>query len=262
MIELQNINDASMCRELDTIDNSTLATLAYRYKDMIYKLNLNNCVLVTDLGCSYLSFLTNITELFLGGCTISDNGILSISTLKLLSHLAVNETLISDNGLIQICNNFDKIIYLNLFDCVNISDYGMSSIWKLQNLCHLNISGCEGISDISLAFISRTMENSLSELLLAGNNITDKGLQFISKLSKLTLLNLSNCHKITDTGLDHIAKLPNLIDLDLYFCYRITNKGLNLISSLPKLEQLDIRMCPEITSLGLCLLSNRVNCKF
>src|SRR5690606_22391551 len=65
---------------------------------------------------------------------------------------------------------------------------------KLQ---HLNLHGCE--------------------------KITDTGLQHLIKLTSFQLLDLGGCKQITDHGLKHLGKLTTLLQLSLLSCYKITD---------------------------------------
>ena len=228
----------------------------------ICKLNLSGCEAVTNVGCSYISHLKNLTKLSIGGCNkIDDEGLSYLLNLTEISHLEVDDTSITNNGLHSIVFHFKKLVYLNIADCEFITDDGLNSFRMLNNLLHLNISGCPNMTDVSLAYVCGNSDSMLLELLLEGTNITDNGLKNIFNLRSLRILNMANCHQITDKGLGYLTKNLNLTYLDLFCCYKITDYGLSQIALLPKLEKLDIRMCPEITSHGLSVLSSEVDYK-
>ena len=91
------------------------------------------------------------------------------------------------------------------------------------------------------------------------DQITDDGLQHISKLQNLQSLKLNGCYKITDTGLEHISNLEKLQTLNLYRCDNVTDKGLQHISKLQNLQSLKLIWCDKITDTGLKHISNLKN---
>jgi len=65
---------------------------------------------------------------------------------------------------------------------------------------------------------------SVTELSLAGTQITDAGLKEVAKLKNLSVLSFSNT-QITDAGLKEVAKLKELTELYL-FGTKVTKAGM------------------------------------
>jgi Leucine rich repeat/Leucine Rich repeat len=80
-------------------------------------------------------------------------------------------------------------------------------------------------------------------------NITDKGLKYISKLTKLTELDLTMCKRATDKGIKHLSKLPRLTTLNLILC-NVTDASLKSLAKSQNLQSLNLRGC-HITDQGI-----------
>jgi hypothetical protein len=57
----------------------------------------------------------------------------------------------------------------------------------------------------------------------------DNGIQYLSSLSNLRQLNLTDCYNITDIGIQYLSSLCNLQQLILSRCYNITDNGIQYI---------------------------------
>ncbi len=91
----------------------------------------------------------------------------------------------------------------------------------------------------------------LQSLELRGcGQITDAGLQHISRLQLLQALDLHSCDKITDAGLQHLVTLPELKRLNLDRCPKVTDAGLQHLTALHGLT-LHLHNCDKITNAGL-----------
>jgi hypothetical protein len=97
------------------------------------------------------------------------------------------------------------------------------------------IDGCDPIVFLNLA------EN---------RKITNKGLEVIKPLTRLTMLNLSSCD-IANQGLEHLAAFTRLAWLNLSYCNRISDNGLRFIKKLKNLSYLDLQGCVHVTRAGV-----------
>ena len=89
---------------------------------------------------------------------------------------------------------------------------------RMQGVTTLDLSGCEGFRDSSLAQMCAT-----------------------ASLFNLTRLNLSDCSGITGPGLRHLANFPHLASLNLSSCTSINGAGLgSLMARLQALTSLDL----------------------
>lgn len=83
-------------------------------------------------------------------------------------------------------------------------------------------------------------------------NIGDDGLAALAGgCQKIRKLNLSYCIEITDKGMERLSKLVELYDLELRGLHKITGGGLTaLASGCKKLAELDLKHCESIDDSG------------
>src|SRR4029077_20255474 len=96
---------------------------------------------------------------------------------------------------------------------------------------------------------------NLHQLFIKSDKISDKGLEHLSKLAALQVLNLKYCDQIGDAGLEHLSKLAALQVLNLEGCNQIGDAGLEHLSKLAALQKLDLSSCKKIGDAGLEHLS-------
>lgn len=106
------------------------------------------------------------------------------------------------------------LISLDFSDTYNITNNEILLISKLK-LSSLNLSTC-AISNLTLKYISEGLNKTLTYLNISlCYDITNDGLQYIQKLSKLTFLDLGSLYKITDEGLNYISYITTLKYLNM-----------------------------------------------
>lgn len=72
----------------------------------------------------------------------------------------------------------------------------------------------------------------------------------------LRSLNLSYCSNITDKGMEHISRLRELYNLEIRGLVNVTNAGLAAVAaSCNNLAELDIKHCVTIDNLGFQALA-------
>ncbi len=92
---------------------------------------------------------------------------------------------------------------------------------------------------------------NIKELLIPGGTLTDQGLPLLSKMTKMEILNLSDCDKITDEGLAHLKPFTQLRDLNLSRMKLITDEGLAHLQGFDHLKILNLSENRDITGTGL-----------
>jgi hypothetical protein len=109
----------------------------------------------------------------------------------------------------------------------------------LKGLRFLWVSGAghSAVSDKGLADLSGLQ--SLDELLICGNGITDAGADELVKLSRLKKLTLTASPRLTDAGLKKLTALKGLECLNLDSA-SISISGLSFLNKLPRLKRLDV----------------------
>lgn len=88
-------------------------------------------------------------------------------------------------------------------------------------------------------------------------NIGDDGLAALAGgCQKIRKLNLSYCIEITDKGMERLSKLVELFDLELRGLHKITGGGLTVLASgCKKLAELDLKHCESIDDSGFWSLA-------
>ena len=104
--------------------------------------------------------------------------------------------------------DFEKVTYLGLDGCIQITDAGFKDVAKLSNLTLFSLKATK-ITDACIKDLAKLQ--NLASLYLTNTKITDAGLKDLAKLKKLTFLGLSKT-KITEEGVAELKKaLPNCI---------------------------------------------------
>ncbi len=109
----------------------------------------------------------------------------------------------------------------------------------------------------------RSLINDLLEIravigldLAENRKVTDRGLEFLTALKQLSILNLSSCD-ITNIGLSHLKRLPRLTHLDISYCNRLTENALKPLNALTNLKELNIKGLISIKTAGYRKLERR-----
>ena len=208
--KLKDVSNLGYVRELDLTFCSKVRDV--RSLGKVYKLSIGGTYgnRVTYEGIEALS---NVYELYLGSCTVTD-----------VSPLANIHTLTLDR-----CDNITEVSPLSnihtltLDNCRNITD-----VSPLANIHTLTLQNCDNITDVSpLA--------NIHTLNLLFNNITN-----VSPLEKIHTLTLQDCDNITD-----VSPLSSVINLTIKYCSGITD-----VSMLTSVDTLQIINCYAITNWG------------
>ncbi len=156
---------------------------------------------------------------------------------------------------LQVGDEFATLVRFPTCEVLDLNitgDEDLSHLTAFPNLRRLEIWGNPGdITDASLPSIGQC--SKLEKLVLHSEEITDTGLQHLTGLTALRVLDLSSCPRITDDGLQHITPLQHLEVLDLSDMV-ITGRGLGSVRLLPRLRRLNL----EGTRIGEFGLANLV----
>jgi len=148
-------------------------------------LNLQDCWQTTATGLAHLSTMTALRDLNLSGCR----------------NLVCAEALPGIGAL-------DQLTSLCLKNCERLRDGCLDSLTSLQQLVHLDISGCRELTGAGLAPLAQLNNNSLETLRmqhcigLRGPNC----LVHLAALNKLTLLHLGGCDNMVGTALRDLGR--------------------------------------------------------
>jgi len=133
----------------------------------------------------------------------------------------------------------------------------LACLSALKNLNRLSLSGCAySISNFHLLHLT-CLSDSLLDLDISGcASITDKGLEVLPKLGRLTSLDMSRLARVSDEGLGSVAHIPKLQRLNLSHNYQVGDDGLCLLGCFSDtLRELDLSSCIAVTDEGLAWLA-------
>jgi hypothetical protein len=169
---------------------------------------------ISDRG---LKVLTTLETLVLRGCkTISDSSIQKLINLRSLTIINRGSMVgnITDNSVSRLHNLEDLSLY-------NISTITDRSIARL-NLIKLTIRFTSNITDVGLQKLTRLRTLTLIE---TGHRITDAGIMCLHNLVELNI----NSNHITDLGIQGLSYLQRLV---IHNNRYITNNSIQKLSSL------------------------------
>lgn len=201
------------------------------------ELDLQQC-LVSDSWLENLATL-QLTALFLPA-TITDNGLERISHMTSLELLHLQCWLVTN----QTLSMLSRLIALKSLDFLGtrVTTDGLQTLQAFPALQHLAIPG---LSSPSIDYSKWPTLPSLSTLDLSYSFVAS--LEFVSKLTSLSDLDLQNCSHLTDTGLAAVCCLPLLEKLNLHGCTSITDVGLYALTEgdnlAHSLRELDVTYC-------------------
>jgi len=171
-----------------------------------------NRMILNNQGMEYIGKLINLKKLWIGGfesIDIDDNGIKQIESLVKLQDLNISNAKIGDETFKIIGTSFHQLQRLYAQNS-KITDNGLNHLVSLKKLQILQLGGIrnnlfftdEGIKNL------KPLSNSLTELDVGGNPLTDISVEILSQFKKLTSLTILNT-KITSKGtLELVKQLP------------------------------------------------------
>ncbi|HEY5235228.1 MAG TPA: sulfatase-like hydrolase/transferase, partial [Rhabdochlamydiaceae bacterium] len=198
----------------------------------IEKLNLRDCLLITDAGvAAVLSKCTHLEELNLKGVTdVTGEAFELQAPRERLRTLHISEAAISDLGLEKLVSACPNLSILSLLG-KNLTDRGMHALSGCRHLVRLKILQADNISEEALISVLRNNPH-LGHLVLQGcKNLSDRTLEVL-RGHPLELLWILDAPQLTDEGISYLSKLP-IRFLTLEGCPLLTDKS---IASLKKLN--------------------------
>jgi len=165
---------------------------------------------------------------------------LSCLALPSLTQLELHGCGLRADDVLALCSNLRHLVSLDL-SANPFPDHALTKLVKCKDLIALNLSGCEGVSDMGLLHLSH---NALRVLSVAGVKcLSDAGLLNLQRVASLEALNLSNLPKVTDAGILSLGGLPLLESLDVSGT-NIT--ALSLVARLFSLRLVCLLRCPGL----------------
>ena len=204
---------------------------------------------VSGDGIRHLGALKGLRELYAGGTGADDASIAALSGLGDLFHLDLQGTRITDASL-ETIGQFKNLNSLNLSGTA-VTGSNISKLSGIEELRTLNLASTE-TSNEALDTIASVLVRAvnpddgsgggfawLNNLILTDTEVSDAGLENISRLKHLFELHLDGT-KVGDEGLDQIALLPDLHSLWLDGTV-VSDDGLAALSNSHRLRTLSLK---------------------
>ncbi len=194
------------------------------------KLNLRDCLLISDEGVAFLLAKCEcLEELNLKGVTdVTDEAFEQLPRERLRT-LHISEAALSDLGLEKIVKVFPNLSILSL-QGKNLTDRGIEALSQLRNLVRLKILQMDNISEEVLIGVLKNNPH-LGHLVLQGcKNVSDRTLEAL-QTHPLELLWILDAPQLTDEGIGYLAKLP-IRFLTLEGCSLLTDKSIASLKQL------------------------------
>lgn len=218
-------------------------------------LELPACDITRDITTAMLSRdCSSLTYLDISSCKhITD---LSLHTIAVrcsnLQHLDIaHNQQVTEAGLSTIAQSCIYLVHLDISYCCRVSGVSFQQVSSvtssaggvqqcLSQLEYLNTRWCKAVDDGGLCSLVAALKSSeLTEVL---------------NISKLRVLNISNCHQITDASLTQIIASCScsLQHLDISCCNNVTDSLMNAMSCKEmKLTYVNMSWCRKMTENAL-----------
>ncbi|GMH88698.1 hypothetical protein TrVE_jg986 [Triparma verrucosa] len=253
------------------ITDVSLLALSER-SEILNKLNLNGCEMVTDAGLSWLAKgcsglkwldLMNCSKVSNGGMRCLGEGCPDLEWCN-LSHLKK----VTDVGLRFLAQGCSKLKSLNATGIFLLSDgmkrdFGFEGLQALgrspcaKTLKTLNLTGCFQVSTTALKSLS--MLTAVENLCLSGCvNLTTQGMGYMADgLDKVRTLSLAFCGDcVSDAMMTRCLKKWTKITSAIFTeCEKIGQGSLKALAGCTNLRRLDLTGCHGVDDLALLPLS-------
>lgn len=221
---------------------STLVKLQY--------LNLASCSKLTDSCLQHITGLKSLCFLSLDQTKVTDAGMVLYlqSAPSCLSQLSLNQTAVTEATLAVLPTSVPQLRLLSIKQ-TKVKD--VTALAAMSSLQTLNLDGT-GVTEASLEHLAT--HPALTSLSLGGISVVDgnHALQIISGL-KLSHITLPGRHSVTDGGLSFLSRLTLLSELDLTDYTQVTDQGVSQLSTLTRLKKLSLSNT-QVTDAGLSSL--------
>uniref|UniRef100_A0A3P9KEK5 Si:ch73-173p19.1 n=1 Tax=Oryzias latipes TaxID=8090 RepID=A0A3P9KEK5_ORYLA len=227
------------------ITDSGLSILSNLVK--LQYLNLASCSKLTDSCLQYITGLKGLCFLSLDQTKVTDVGMVTYlqSAPSCLQQLSLNQTAVTEATLAALpaC-----VPQLRLLSIKHTKVKDVSALAEMSSLQTLSVDGT-GVTEETLENLAA--HPALSSLSLGGIPVQDgnRTLEIVSGL-KLTHLTLPGRHTVTDGGLSFLSRLSLLCELDLTDYTHVTDQGVRQLSSLTRLKKLSLSNT-QVTDVGL-----------
>ena len=198
-----------------------------------------------DADLEALEHFTNLEELHLHYCDMTDAAAPHVAAHTGLKRLAVNAMALTDAGVAKFAalTNLEELI---LVGCVEVTSKGLRFLPQLPNLRSIVLNQCIAIDD-DIAEILVACPNLRSIELEVLRNLTDRCCETLARRPDITRLNLDMSTRITRAGVAHLAKISALEWLSLHGIDSIRDEDLPIFAGMANLKYLQLPLRAEIS---------------
>ncbi|XP_029951714.1 dynein regulatory complex subunit 6 [Salarias fasciatus] len=188
---------------------------------------------------------------------MTDASLRSMATLKHLQYLDISLcSRVSDDGIRYLTEGASAgtLRELNVSQCSYVTDISVMMIaQRLSELCHLNLSYCERLTDEAMEQLNGS---SICSLDISGCNIQDEGLIHLKGIH-LKKLVLAECVHVTDVGIERLCKsMRDLEHVDVSHCAALSDAAVRSFSFYCRgLISLRISGCSKMTDVAVQYLT-------
>lgn len=223
--ELEHVGKNFSLQEMRTFSTLDLSRTDITDSSLVFISELQNLTnldlsytLITDISLEYVGKLTKLTYLNLSNIEVTERGLTFLKNLQHLKKLDLSKTPLTDKVL-ELVKNFSNLNHLKL------GNEQMHALGRGSRCIYYGWDASYEVEDFASVF-AKTPKIFVAE-------ITNKGLEHLQNLKKLSILDLSGI-KVDDSGIIFLKNLVHLKELNLIRTL-LTEEGIkNLRQSLPK----------------------------
>ena len=158
---------------------------------------------------------------------------------------------------INFLKQIERIELLSFEQFFNLYDEDFEEIIKNhgKNLKHLNLKGCQFLTNFSLNELANNCQNLIS-LNISECSFSSAGLELIAQndnlIKSLRFLDVSKCYLLDDASILPLSKLKNLTFLSLRNLEWLNSSNLPVIlQEMTQIKKIDVRNCDDFTKQSL-----------
>lgn len=206
---------------LQSSDHVTGEGLAAIDKKQLLRINIQSAWL-NDTGFKTISNFENLEWLALGVFDkVTPSGFEQLLKLKKLRSLSLTRVKLPENAF-DVMTKMPALHGLEIISAEQFDHGDLSRLNEFEHLEHLGLCQ-QGISDKDCEVISKTTLNHLRFFDFLNNDITDKGVEWLSR-ARIYEIDLSG-NKITDKSLKTLATMKTLTKLTIKNCPQVSQKA-------------------------------------
>ncbi len=232
--------------------NLRLWTESFDAPERVRYLDLSGARLI-DSAVESLRCFTNLEVLNLASTSITGEGLVHLAALPLKELNLANCNMLSDQGLSSV-SKLSQLRHVDLSRDTAITHLGIQHLQQLPQLHTLILDGCATLSEEVLAQLA--VFPQLEELDLSRTSMTGIGLLYFRRNRKLRILALDGCRQLQDDHVAHLLHLGSLESLALQD-NAITDRALDHVAKLPELRWLYLHNCMGVSQERITALRNQ-----